>query len=218
MTGFPGSPKLLRGGIVVLDQDSGAVQRVITLQYNPDSITRTLAIQAHGAGGGDLTEALRLKGPATETIKLEAELDAADYLEKPDESPDVVAFGLHPQIAALEALANPTVAYLTAVHGRAGSGTLEIVPATVPVTLFAWGGNRIQPVRLTELSITEEAFDPRLNPIRAKISLGLRVLTVADVGFDNHTGTLFLSYLRSRESLAQKLPSGTLANLGLGGL
>jgi len=217
MSGFPGSPKLLRGGIVVLDPDTGTVLRVITLQYNPDSVTRTLAIQAHGEASGDLTEALRLKGPATETIKVDIELDAADALEKPEESPDAVASGLHPQLAALEALVNPTAAYLAEVHGREGSGTLEIVPATVPLTLFVWGGNRIQPMRLTELSITEEAFDPRLNPIRAKVSLGMRVLTVADVGFDNPSGNLFLAYLRSREALAQRAPAGSLANLGIGG-
>ena len=217
MTGFPGSPKLLRGGIVVLDPETGTVRRVITLQYNPDSVTRTLAIQAHGESAGDLTQALRLKGPAAESIKLEAELDATDALEKPDESPDAVASGLHPQIAALEALVNPTAAHLVEVHGREGTGTLEIVPATAPLTLFVWGANRIQPVRLTELSVTEEAFDPRLNPIRAKVSLGLRVLTVADVGFDNPSGNLFLAYLRSREALAQKAPAGSLANLGIGG-
>ena len=32
------------------------------------------------------------------------------------------------------------------------------------------------PVKLTEFSITEEAFDVNLNPIRAKVSLGMRVL------------------------------------------
>jgi hypothetical protein len=218
MSGFPGSPRLVRGGLVVLDQDSGNVQRVITLQYNPDSLTRSLAIQAHGESSGDVTEALRLKGPAVETIKLEAELDATDYLEKPDEAPNVVKFGLHPQIATLEALANPTADHLAEVHGRAGWGTLEIVPFTAPLTLFAWGGNRVQPVRLTELSVTEEAFDPNLNPIRAKLSLGMRMLTVADVGFDNRFGTLFLTYLRSRETLARTLPSGSLSQLGLGAL
>ena len=39
------------------------------------------------------------------------------------------------------------------------------------------------PVRLTDFSITEEAFDTMLNPIRAKVSLGMRVLTVDDLGF-----------------------------------
>jgi hypothetical protein len=218
MSAFPGSPKLLRGGIVVLDPGTGTVLRTIVLQYNPDSISRTLAIQSHGDGGGDPSQALRLKGPAAETLKLDAELDAADFLEKPEDSPDVVEHGLHPQIAALEALVNPSADSLVAIHGRAGSGTLEIIPALAPFTVFVWGGNRIQPVRVTELSITEEAFDPRLNPIRAKVSLGLRVLTVADVGFDNKLGNLFLSHLRARESLAQKLPAGSLGALGIGGL
>ena len=53
-----------------------------------------------------------------------------------------------------------------------------------PLTLFIWSKNRIMPVRLTDFSITEEAFDPNLNPIRAKVSLGMRVLSVNDVGFD----------------------------------
>ena len=63
-------------------------------------------------------------------------------------------------------------------------GTLEIVPAEAPLTLFVWSKNRMLPVRITEFSITEEAFDPALNPIRAKVSLGLRVLSVNDLGFD----------------------------------
>ena len=53
-----------------------------------------------------------------------------------------------------------------------------------PLTLFIWSKNRIVPVRLTDFSITEEAFDPELNPIRAKVSLGMRVLNVDDLGFD----------------------------------
>lgn len=217
MSGFPGSPKLLRGGLVALDPDTGAVQRIITLQYNPDSVTRTLQIQAHSEGSGDISEALRLKGPAVETFKLEAELDAADYLEHPEQNPNVLRYGLHPQIAALEALINPTSAHLLAVNGLAGSGSLEIIPAQAPLTLFVWGANRTQPVRLTEFSVTEEAFDPALNPIRVKLSLGLRVLSVADVGFDNRAGSLFMSYLQSREAMAQRLPAGNFSSLGIGG-
>jgi len=44
MSTFPGSPRLLKGGIVLLDSTSGAVPRIITLQYNPDTLTRSLAI------------------------------------------------------------------------------------------------------------------------------------------------------------------------------
>ena len=46
MTTFPGSPRLLKGGIVVIDPESGAIQRVIALQYNPDTLSRTLQPKA----------------------------------------------------------------------------------------------------------------------------------------------------------------------------
>ena len=62
--------------------------------------------------------------------------------------------------------------------------------------LFVWSKSRVVPVRVTEFSVTEEAFDPSLNPIRAKVSLGLRVLTTDDLGFTHKGGTIFMSYLR----------------------
>jgi len=75
MSTFPGSPRLLKGGLVMLEPDSGAVRRIITLQYNPDTLTRTL--QSQGVkDGGDRSEGLRLTGPPIETIKLDAEIDA----------------------------------------------------------------------------------------------------------------------------------------------
>jgi hypothetical protein len=72
------------------------------------------------------------------------------------------------------------------------------------------------PVRLTEFSITEEAFDPNLNPIRAKVSLGMRVLSVDDLGFDHPGGRIFMSYLTNKETLASKATSAALTTLGLG--
>jgi hypothetical protein len=41
-------------------------------------------------------EALRLRGLAVETIKLEAEMDAVDQLEFPNENPMGVQYGLQP--------------------------------------------------------------------------------------------------------------------------
>jgi hypothetical protein len=73
-------------------------------------------------------------------------------------------------------------------------------------------------VRLTDFSITEEAFDPNLNPIRAKVSLGLRVLTIDDLGFQHPGGKIFMSYLTNKEQLAAKAPSVAITVLGLGGL
>jgi hypothetical protein len=76
VTTFPGSPKLLKGGIVRLDPDSGLPVQIVVLQYNPDSISRTLQIQGIGPEPGDRLEALRLKSPPLETIKLDAVIDA----------------------------------------------------------------------------------------------------------------------------------------------
>ncbi len=45
MSTFPNSPRLLKGGIVLLDAESGIVQHIITLQYNPDTLTRMLSMQ-----------------------------------------------------------------------------------------------------------------------------------------------------------------------------
>ena len=92
----PISPRLLRGGLVVVDPDSGAVQRVITLQYNPDSLSRAFQLKASGADGAAHSEALRLTGPPVQTITVEAELDAADQLEFPASNAETVASGWPP--------------------------------------------------------------------------------------------------------------------------
>ena len=42
------TPRLLKGGIVLIDPETAAVQRVIALQYNPDTLTRTLQVQGAG--------------------------------------------------------------------------------------------------------------------------------------------------------------------------
>lgn len=211
------SPKLLRSGLVLVDPASGAVRRVITLQYNPDSLSRSLQVQGTG-DAGERSEALRLKGPAVETIKIEAEIDAADQLEFPEQHANTVQFGIQPQIAALEGLINPTSASLLAADGLAAIGTIEIAAAEAPLALFVWSKQRILAVRITEFSVTEEAFDPDLNPLRAKVSLGMRVLSVNDVGFSHKAGTLFLGHLQNKERLAGKAPGGELAALGLGGI
>jgi len=220
MSGFPGSPRVLKAGLVPLDPVTSAVltSRMIVLQYNPDTLSRTLQVQAVGADGRDFSEALRLKGPPVETFKLDAEIDATDQLEKPDENAATTQSGIFPQLALLETLVYPTSAQLSANDARQGRGELEIVPMEAPLTLFVWSRARVVPVRVTELSITEEAFDTALNPIRAKVSLGLRVLSVDDLGFANKGGGLFMSYLQRKEQLAARGPGGTLGQLGLTGI
>jgi len=217
MTGFPGSPRLVKGGLVLIDPATAAVRRVIVLQYNPDTLNRSFQIKAFSSESGDRSEALRLTGPPVETIKLDAEIDATDQLEFPDQNANAVQFGIFPQLAALETIASPTSGQLLANNALAQSGTLEIVPMETPLMLFVWSKQRILPVRLAEYSVTEEAFDPALNPIRAKVSLGMRVLTVDDLGFGHKGGSLFMTALQAKEQLAAR-SGGVLNTLGIGGI
>lgn len=214
----PLAPRLLKGGIVEVDPETARVLRVIALQYNPDTLTRTLQVQASGGEGGDRSQALRLKGAGVETIKLEAEIDATDRLAEPDSNPDAVGLGIHPQLAALEALVHPRADDLQANDTLAASGVLEVLPLQAPLTLLVWSKQRVVPVRVTDLSVTEEAFDVALNPIRARVSLGLRVLSVDDLGFGHRGGTLFMGYLRTKEALAKRAGTVALSALGIEGV
>jgi len=214
---FPSSPRVVKGGIVLVDPDTAKVRRVIALQYNPERLTRTLQARYSGEGG-DKSEALRLRGPATETFRLEADIDAADQLEFPERNRAAVETGIAPQLAVLESLVNPTSEDLRANQRLAAQGTLEIAPMESALALFVWGANRIVPVQVTDFGVTEEAFDPGLNPIRATVSLGLRVLTVDDLPFDHKGGGLFMAYLQSREKLAGRAATFGFETLGIGGL
>jgi hypothetical protein len=211
------SPRLLKGGLVQLDPSSGTVVRAIGLQYNPDALSRSLQVQAAGESG-DRSQALRLKGAGIESIRVEAEIDATDQLAEPDSNRDAVNLGIQPQLAALEALVHPRADDLQANDALSASGVLEVLPLEAPLTLFVWSKQRIVPVRVTDLSITEEAFDAALNPIRAKVNLGLRVLSVDDLGFRHRGGTLFMAYLRNKEGLATRAASVPLSQLGVEGL
>jgi hypothetical protein len=216
VSSFPNSPLLVKGGLAILDAASGALRRTIALQYNPDSLSRSYQVQgAGGDGGGARAQPFRLKGPAVESIKLDAEIDATDALEQPDQNANAVAFGIAPQLAALEGLVNPGTAQLLALNALSQSGTLEILPPEAPLVLFIWSASRVVPVRVTEFSISEEAFDVALNPMRAKVSLGLRVMTTDDLGFDHRGGGVFINHLRTREALSGKTGSASLESLGL---
>jgi len=218
MSTTPNSPKLVKGGLVLVDPESAQVRRVISLQYNADSLTRKLQAQSVGGEGTDRTEPTRFKGPAVETISFEADIDATDQLEFPDQNASTIAHGIAPQLAVLESLLSPGSAQLQRVDSQANSGTLEIAPMLAPLILFVWGKSRIVPVKLADFSITEEAFDPALNPIRAKVSFSLRVLSVDDLGFSSKGGSLFMTYLQGKEKLAAKAQPVSFSTLGIGGI
>jgi hypothetical protein len=210
MTQYADMPKPVRVGIVLIDPERGTPQRVIVMQFNPDSLQRSLAPQgAGGEGQGDRTEALRLKGPAIETWKFDAEIDSTDQAEVP--APN----GIHPQLATLEMLIQPPSARVRANQVIAATGALEVTPIEAPLTLLVWGSKRVLPVKLTELSITEEAFDVDLNPYRALVSIGLRVLTTSDLPTGHRGADLYLAHLAQKERLAGTSAGGRLGTLGL---
>lgn len=197
------SPKLLKGAIVSVDPNIGIPLGVITFQYNPEQMTRTLAPQSVG-DEPDRTEILRLKGPPVETIKCTVEIDATDLLAASD--PTTMQYGIQPQLAALELLVYPSSEVLIANEVLSYVGTIEILPMQSSLTLFVWSQTRVTPVRITDIDITEEAFDPQLNPIQAKVSLGMRVLNVNDVGFMTPAGAQFMVYQVQKEALAALSP------------
>ena len=214
MSGMPDPPRVARGGIVLVDPASGRPLRTIPFQYNPDTLTRTLQPQGIGNEPGDRLEALRLKAPPHETYKLDAEFDAAEQLADPASNPIEAANGLFPLLSALELSIYPDVGQLLAEDQLAAVGMIEVAPVEAPMTVLVLGHSRVLPVRLTDLTITEEAFDTSLNPIRAKVSISARVLTVDDLGFTHRGGLLYLNYQRGKASYAA-LVTRTPADLGL---
>jgi hypothetical protein len=90
-------------------------------------------------------------------------------------------------------------------------GTLEILPPIGPFTVLVWGWKRVVPVRLNEFTITEEMHDADLNPIHAKVGLGLRVLSYNDLSITNPGYYLFLAHQAAKEVMATL---GSINNLG----
>jgi hypothetical protein len=207
MTTFPRSPRLLKGAIVGVDIFN-PLASVIVFQYNPLELTRKLTARtakSEGAKG----EAMRLTGPPQETITLKVEIDATDALEKADGI--ATSMGVYPQLSALEMLIYPKSALVIANTALALAGTIEVIAPEAPMTLLIWGVKRVLPVRLTDFSITEEAYDTSLNPIRASVSLSLQVLSYADLTATHPGYYLFLAHQVVKEAMAT---IGSVNNIG----
>jgi hypothetical protein len=205
----PISTRALRGAIVALDP-LNPVASVIPFQYNPDSLQRTIAPQTSGGGEGeDRTEVLRLKGPPAETIKVDIEFEASEKLAAGD--PVTEKNGIYPQLSALEMLVYPKSVLTIVNTALLAAGTIEVLPPAAPLTIFVWGPKRVVAAKITEFSIVEEAHDAALNPIRAKVSLGLRVLSTNDLPLTNPGYGLFLAHQIAKEAMAVL---GSSAGLG----
>ncbi|HEY7814967.1 MAG TPA: hypothetical protein VIC62_17100 [Nakamurella sp.] len=198
MTGFAGSPRVTRGALIGFDPIN-PLASVIVFQYNPDQVTRRLTARAADPGGAQ-SEQMRLKGPPEETLSFDIEIDAVDQLEQGNGSSE--QFGIAPALASLELMLYPKSALVIANQVLASLGLIEVIPPTAPLAVLVWGSRRVLPVRLTDFSITEQAFDPNLNPIQGKVSLGLRVLNYDDLGLLSPGGALFMSHQIAKEVMA----------------
>lgn len=199
---FPRSPKFLKGALVVFATPAPAPTNLIVFQYNPETMTRSLQINEDQSynpwrNAGDTQHVL----PPTETFQVSIELDAADQLESNNLL--ALATGLHPTLAALELLLYPESSMLLLNKILTAVGSSMVVPPFLPIVLFIWGPARVVPVRVQSLSVTEQSFDQLLNPIQAKVDLGLRTLSIqelADAGAP--FSTLAMIQIVSKEVLA----------------
>lgn len=206
----PLRPNLLKGALAVFPtQTPGSPPTaVILFQYNPDTMKRTLAHRAaatpaQGNTGAAKEDVLRVSGPPLETITLSVDMHASDQLEEPDQNLAVAVNGLHPALAILELLMYPPTLSAQAIATQAASGQVQVSPADLPLVLFIWGKSRVVPVKLTSFSVSEEAFDTRLNPIAAKVDLSMQVLTYMEFTDSSIGRDAFIAYQQSKEALAQ---------------
>lgn len=194
---FPRSPKLLKGALVAY-QIPELLPTIIVFQYNSEQLTRSL--QARTASGGGRGDAMRTDGPPEETISLKVEIDASDQLEARDGIATTV--GLHPVLAALEGLMYPAFPIVVANQVLAALGSALLLGEPAPLALFVWGPARVLPVRVNSVSITEKAFDTRLNPILAEADLNLKVLTYRELDMTNPGYWVYMASFAQKEVMA----------------
>lgn len=215
MADFPRSPLVLKGALALYDTDvSTAEPTIVVFQYNPEQVRRTLANRAvpqdQQAGGRTAREdVLRVAGPPVETLNLSVVLDAADQLADPDQNQETAEKGLHPALAALEMTMYPPSLDAEELERQAAAGEVQVEPAQLPLTLLIWGKSRVVPVSITSFSITEEAFDTRLNPIRAKVDLGLKVLTFMEFPGDSIGRDAYITFQKQKEELAREFTNSS---------
>jgi hypothetical protein len=181
-------PYLLRGALIEYGSDfMGPIPNVVIFQFNPESLTRNMEIPRRPTGAGSRETSQAGEVPV-ERITLTAHFSAADQLNRDD--PLARAFGIGPQLAALEKMVHPAGkisgligealdAIGSAISGGGDTSPTQPIPReNYPRILFIWGLTKVLPVVIDSMSITEQHFDPLLNPIQAEVSLGLSVINI----------------------------------------
>lgn len=197
---YPATNRYFKGALISIDSTTQK-KTTVPFQYNPHTLRRSLRPNEVGAAEGDRSAAVRFTGAAVATISVEAHLDAVEALARSDTS---VAsyYGIHPLLAALELLLYPTTSQVQGYETQADSGSIDVVPPLAPQQVFVWGPNRVLPVRLASMAVTEELFDGNLNPIAATVALEMRALTYSDVTSDNPAYSMWMTHQQHMETMA----------------
>jgi hypothetical protein len=207
---FPGRPQMVKGGLAVYEslKPGNKQPMIIVFQYNPEQIKRTLASRSPqpkpGNSGSAKEDVLKVMGAPLETINITVSLSAVDQLENTTGSDTVAQSGIYPELSVLEMLLYPPAASADRIESQAKAGKVQLDPKelSLPLVLLVWGKSRVVPVKLTSFSVTEEAFDANLNPIQAKVDLGLQVLTYIEYPEENLARATFIAYQKDKERLA----------------
>lgn len=218
----PASPyprsRVTRGSLTRLAMDNQP-EATLEFQYNPETVTRTRAGQwdprkrkrdPKAAQALQQKSQLGAAGAAAlladaETISFQLVFDATEALLNrapggSDEKFDPVRDGVLPQLAFLEVVSLGMSPQARAAQNTAKKG--EIRPIRPSELLLRLGGSRAFPCVLTDLTITEQKFNPALVPIRARADLKLTVLEPMEVSNLKEVQQQFDQLLARRQELA----------------
>lgn len=183
----------LRGALVEYGSDVlGPIPNIVVFQFNPEQISRTLNMARPAAATATetarQTESHQISAAPIESFTFTAHFSAADDMGKGGALAAVPRlFGIGPQLAALEKMVYPAGGIISGAVGAvvdaigsalsrgSGSDTRGIPREQAPRILFIWGPSRVLPVEIRSMSITEQKFDPLLNPVQAEVAIGLQI-------------------------------------------
>jgi len=207
----------LRGALVEYGSDVlGPIPNIVVFQFNPEQISRTLNMaqppSASAPENARQTESHQTSAPPVESFTLTAQFSAADDLGKGGAAAAIPrVFGIGPQLAALEKMVYPEGGIISGAIGAVvdavgdalglggddGEGATRTIPREqTPRILFIWGPSRVLPVEIKSMSITEQKFDPLLNPVQAEVAIGLQIAAFPD-NSDDTIGRGALSYTQT---------------------
>jgi hypothetical protein len=204
-----------RGALVEYGSDVlGPIPNIVVFQFNPEQISRTLNIPQDTPTTPEnarQTEAHQASAPPNESFSITAHFSAADNLGKGGAAAAIPRnFGIGPQLAALERMVYPASGIISGVASAAvdaigdmlssgGNGDMTTQPIPreqKPRILFVWGRSRVLPVEIRSMSITEQKFDPLLNPVQAEVQIGMEIASFPN-NTDDRIGQGALAYTQA---------------------